>query len=197
MQTKDDVLRTKVLVEINEDFHQADKVNFALNSDILYQLVGCFREKDDVIRELASRAVLKIGNTEKGRVTLVNNELLNVIAKLFNDKETKIRNNAYACLINLAQFTFGVQAVIDTDILTTLVDKLVTEKEDSILILILTLMSILLEGEMATVLLLNTSVLQRLNTHLAASNWEIRRLAAENLGSISFNVSGKQATIEA
>jgi len=159
--------------------------------------VACFKEKDDTIRELASRAVLKIANTEKGRVTLVSNELLNVIAGLFNNKVTQIRNNAYTCLINLAQFTFGVQAIIDTEILTTLVDKLISEKEDSILILILTLMGILLEGEMATVLLLNTLVLTRLNSHLAAKNWEIRRLAAENLGSISFNVNGKQSTIEA
>lgn len=159
--------------------------------------MACFKEKDDTIRELASRAVLKIANTEKGRVTLVSNELLNVIAGLFNNKVTQIRNNAYTCLINLAQFTFGVQAIIDTEILTTLVDKLISEKEDSILILILTLMGILLEGEMATVLLLNTLVLTRLNSHLAAKNWEIRRLAAENLGSISFNVNGKQSTIEA
>jgi hypothetical protein len=35
LKSKDDVLRTKVLVEINEDFHQADKLNFALESNIL------------------------------------------------------------------------------------------------------------------------------------------------------------------
>ena len=58
MAGKDDVLRTKVLIEINEDFHQADKINFALNSTILSELVSCFKESDNVIRELASRAVL-------------------------------------------------------------------------------------------------------------------------------------------
>jgi hypothetical protein len=45
----------------------------------------------------------------------------------------------------------------------------------------------LLEGEMATDLILSTSVLARLNGHLKSKNWEIRRLAAENLGSISYN----------
>ena len=59
MAGKDDVLRTKVLIEINEDFHQADKINFALtSSNLLKELVKCFAEKDKVIRELASRAVL-------------------------------------------------------------------------------------------------------------------------------------------
>jgi hypothetical protein len=58
MAGKDDVLKTKVLIEINEDFHSADKLNFALNSNILSELVTCFSKKDDIIRELASRAVL-------------------------------------------------------------------------------------------------------------------------------------------
>lgn len=35
LKEPDDVLRKKVLIEINEDFHQADKMNFALESDIL------------------------------------------------------------------------------------------------------------------------------------------------------------------
>ena len=59
------------------------------------------------------------------------------------------------------------------------------------------LLAILLEGDTATPLVLNTDVLSRLNTHLTAKNWEIRKLAAENLGSISYNVHGKGATIEA
>jgi len=32
MAGTDDILRTKVLEEINEDFHCADKINFALDS---------------------------------------------------------------------------------------------------------------------------------------------------------------------
>ena len=82
----DNILRTKVLKEINEDFHQADKLNVALDSGILDQLIKCFKEKDDVIRELASSAVRKVANTEKGRVEIVNNELVPIIANLFNDK---------------------------------------------------------------------------------------------------------------
>lgn len=195
MATEDDVLRTKVLKEINEDFHQADKLNFALRSEILFYLMQCFKEENDEIRELASRAVLKVANTELGRVTLVQCELLEEIAKLFDDHVTEIRSNVYQCMINLAQFTFGIQAIIDTEILRTLVEKLVDEREQQILILILTLMAILLEGEMATALLLNTPVLIKLNHHLTSTNWEIRRLAAENLGSISYNENGKEATI--
>ena len=161
------------------------------------QLVYCCRQQDDTIRELASRAILKIAGIEKGRVTLVHGKILAIIAGLFDDKVTQIRHNAYSCLINLSSFTYGIQNVIDSDILRMLVEKLVSEKEDVILILILKLINILLEGDMATTLLLGTDVLLRLNSHLTAKNWEIRKLSAENLGSISYNAKGKYATIEA
>ena len=52
-------------------------MNFALESDILVQLVGCFNDRDDPIRELAARAVLKVPNTEMGRVIFVSNDLIN------------------------------------------------------------------------------------------------------------------------
>ena len=100
-------------------------------------------------------------------------------------------------MINTAQFVYGISSIIDNDVLRTLVDKLVAEREEVILILILKLMAILLEGDLATSLLLNTPVLERLNMHLASTNWDIRKMAAENLGSISYNVMGKRATIEA
>lgn len=198
METDDNVLREKVLIEINEDFHQADKLNEALDSRILIELVKCCRQKEDNLRELASSAILKIANTEKGRVTLIHSRILTIVVNLFDDSVTQIRDNAYTCLINIAQFTYGIQNVIDhPDLLRTLVNKLEDEKEDSIMILILRLINILLEGEMATSLLLSTSVLGRLNVHLKAKNWEIRKLAAENLGSISYNATGKRSTIEA
>lgn len=193
----DDFLRKKVLIEVNEDFHQADKLNEALDSGIVMQLVYCCRHQLDEIRELASRAILKIANTEKGRVTLVHGRIIPIIAGLFDDQVTQIRHNAYTCMINLSEFTYGIENAIESDVLRILVDKLVDEKEDTIMILILKLMTILLEGALATSLILGTPVLIRLNQHLKAKNWQIRKLAAENLGSISYNMQGKGSTIDA
>ena len=137
MAGSDNVLRTKVLLELNEDFHQADKVNGALEAGMLKELIKCFKEKDQVIRELASRAVLKAACTEKGRETLIKSKTVAEIKGLFDDIELKIRNNAYVSLINLAEFRFGIEGIIDAGIIPVLVEKLVLEKEDAILILIL------------------------------------------------------------
>jgi hypothetical protein len=150
-----------------------------------------------VIRELASKAVLQVACTEKGRQVLVDKQIVPDIRSLFDDSEPQIRKNAYVCLINLAEFTYGINSVIDFNILPVLIDKLVMEKEEDILILILQLLKILTEGEKAPLILLNTPALARLNGHLQSKNKFIRELAALNLGSISYNVKGKEKTIEA
>ena len=169
----------------------------ALDAKILEELVKSFKEKDNVIRELASRAVLKIACTENGRETLIKQKTVADIKGLFDDSEVKIRNNSYVSLINLAEYRFGVDGIIDAGIIPTLVDKLVIEKDEQILILILSLIKVLAEGEKAPVILLNTPSLARLNSHLVSKNAQIRELAALNIGSISFNVLGKEKTIEA
>ncbi len=197
MAGSDDILRTKVLTEINEDFHQADKINSALESNILFEFVKCFSEADPVIRELASRAVLQVARTEKGRKTIVSAKLVPDIKQLFDDAVVQIRDNGYNCLIFLADFTFGIDSIIEFNIIPELMDKLVLEKDQGILILILTLLKILMEGQSAPSIVLSTPSLMRLNSHLTSDNALIRELAALNLGSISYNVSGKERTIEA
>lgn len=142
----------------------------ALDAKILEELVKSFKEKDNVIRELASRAVLKIACTEHGRETLIKQKTVSDIKGLFDDSEVKIRNNSYVSLINLAEYRFGVDGIIDAGIIPTLVDKLVIEKDEQILILILSLIKVLAEGEKAPVILLNTPSLARLNSHLVSKN---------------------------
>ena len=100
-------------------------------------------------------------------------------------------------MINIAEFTYGIDQIINFNIIPVLVDKLVEEKENKILILILQLMKTLNEGEVAPMVIHNTEVLIRLNSHLISADFRIRELSAMNLGSISFNMSGKGLTIEA
>lgn len=203
----DNVLRTKILKEINEDFHQGDKLNKALepkaeqdNKDgkeqdtdtILNELVRCFDEEDDVIRELASRAIIKVACSEKGRFTLIADEIIPKIRELFNDEVVQIRANAYKAMIAIAEFTFGIDQIINFNIVQVLIDKLVEEKIEVILILILHLLKILNEGEMAPMTIQGSDALNRLNQHLLSPEYQIRELAAMNLGSISYNAIGKE-----
>jgi len=100
-------------------------------------------------------------------------------------------------LINLAELRFGIDSVIDTGIIPILVDKLVFEKEESILNLIVTLMKVLAEGDKGPGILMATPVLARLNAHLLSKNAKIREFAALSIESVSFNTLDKERTIEA
>jgi hypothetical protein len=99
--------------------------------------------------------------------------------------------------VNLAEFKFGIDSIIDAGVLPVLIDKLVLEQEEPILILILSLLKTLAEGEKAPSILLGTPALPRLITHLTSKNAEIRELSVLNIGSISFNAHGKERAIEA
>lgn len=45
MGTDDNVLRTKILIEINEDFHDGAKTDTALDIDgLLQEIIKCFEE---------------------------------------------------------------------------------------------------------------------------------------------------------
>jgi hypothetical protein len=197
MASNDNVLRTKILREINEQFHQGDKLNAALDSECLYELVRCFDEEDKVIRELASRAIIKVATTEKGRMILIEEEIIPKVRDLFNDEVVQIRANAYKTLINVAEFTFGIDSIINFNIVPVLIDKLVQEENQTILILILELLKILNEGELAPMVIQGSDALSRLNKHLKSTDFQIRELAALNLGSISYNSIGKEQTIDA
>lgn len=115
---------------------------------------------------------------------------------MFDDPAVEIRSNAYKAMILVAEFTYGVDSIIQFNILPILIDKLIAEKNEQILILILTLLKILNEGESAPLVLQSTHALQRLNQHLKASHHKIRELSAMNIGSISYNTLGKEQTIE-
>lgn len=95
---KDDGLRTKVLIEVNEDFHDATLIVSILESGMIEELVVCFEDKDNVIRELASRAIMQVASVERGREYIVTHKLVVPVAKLFEDDVVKIRQNAYLTL---------------------------------------------------------------------------------------------------
>lgn len=164
------------------------------------EIVKCFEEKDDTIRELASRAIIKIAGTEKGRAILAEDEqedFLQKVRKLFDDPIVVIRANAYKCFLNMTKYTYGIDAVIRQNIVAVCVDQLIREKDESILILILQLLQVLNEGEEAPVVIQATEALKHLNNHLGSDNPAIRERSAMNLGSISYQAIGKDNCIKA
>jgi hypothetical protein len=53
-----------------------------------------------------------VAGTEKGRFILIDEEIIPRIRTLFDDNVVQIRANAYLAMINLAEFTYGIDSVI-------------------------------------------------------------------------------------
>ena len=68
IKESEDILKKKCLIEINEDFHRQENLTLGLlSSRILETLIDTIRHPDNEIRELASRALVQVGNIKLGK----------------------------------------------------------------------------------------------------------------------------------
>ncbi len=171
----DDILKLKVLKEINEDLRDPTKIVRAMNtSDLIHMLVYHLENKDDEIRRLSSQSMKEICSVFRGREQIIENDYIKNLAKLVDDAIPIIRLNIYESLFNLTQHVDGRQAVLNNNILEILVDKLLEEKEEDILLVILQLMKRILEGEGAVPRILKTQAITRLLILLEKTNQNVR-----------------------
>jgi len=52
---------------------------------MIEQLVKCFKDSDETIRELASRGIMQVACVERGREYIVKHRIVTDVAALFED----------------------------------------------------------------------------------------------------------------
>ena len=109
-----------------------------------------FDHPDDEIREQSSLAVVQVCSTALGREHILVKKHIPSIIKLINDKVEAIRLNSYNSLLNLTETVTERQAVLETNLVEQLVDKLLEEKVPRILLKTLKMLNQLLYGEGGT-----------------------------------------------
>ena len=144
-----------------------------MDSNILKRLIEVFVEDNVERRQLASLAVRKVAATLKGREKIFENKYVGDIQKLIDDEDEEVRKNAYETLINLAEFTYGWEILVELGLLDILVDHLVIERKQPIIILLMILLRKLSNAEKANDILLKTNVIKRLNKHLKSDNTKV------------------------
>lgn len=171
LKYQDDILKLKVLKELNEDLRDPTKIVRAINtSELVHMLVYHLENKDDEIRRLASQSMKEICHVYRGREQIMLNDYIKNLAKLVDDVIPVIRLNIYESLFHLSEHVDGTNAVLQNNILEILVDKLLEEKEEDILLVILQLMKRLLYGEGAVPRILKTQAITRLMILLEKTN---------------------------
>ena len=145
-----------------------------MNSNILKRLIEVFVEDNVERMQLASLAVRKVPATLKGKEKIFENKFVGDIQKLIDDDEDEeVIKNTYKALINLAEYTYGLEILVEFGLLDILVDHLVIERKKPIIILFMILLRILTNSEKANDILLKTNVIKRLNKHLKSDNTKV------------------------
>lgn len=171
LKYNDDILKLKNLQELNEDVRDMTKIIKLINtSDTLHVLIYHLDSTNDDIRTLASKALIEICHVYRGREQIIENNYIKAVARLSDDFIPQIRFNCYKSLYNLSEHVDGNTACLNNNILELLVDKLIEEKQEEVLFLILELLKRLLGGEGAVPRLLKTQGIVRLTNLLEKEN---------------------------
>ncbi len=97
----DDILKAKILAELNEKFHNADRITLALlSSDMLAVLVKLFTHKEQAISVRSILAVEQICSVDMGRQKVIEDGHLLTILERTEDQSELIRSHAYKALLN-------------------------------------------------------------------------------------------------
>ena len=120
------------------------------------------------------------------------------IRKRIDDEVVEIRRNAYTAMLAMTRMVEGATVLIEIDMVAILVDKLVEEKDDTILQQVHELLRqlLLVEGGTPKLVEIEEIGIERLCGFLESKNWELREATIKNLASFSFDYKGKQLMLE-
>lgn len=189
------VVKVKVLKEINEDFHLSNSIIKGLQEHLIEVLVDILKDPSDELRELATRALAQVSHFKDGRVFFAEEGRIYQMYSMFNDAVDQVRRNAYNSLLALSLERLGCELVAVSGVIPVLVEKLLMEKTIDILQQDLRLIKQLLTVTQGQAIALDTELISRLRHLLSSTNVVTRRLAADNLASVSFSYPGKKHVI--
>ena len=98
----------------------------------------------------------------------------------------------------MTRMTEGSIALIDLDMVATLVDKLENEKDEKILLQVHELLRqlMLVKGGTEKIVQIEELGIERLCSFTQSKNWELREATLKNLYSMSLNHAGKQLMLK-
>lgn len=120
------------------------------------------------------------------------------IKQCIHDKLPEIRANAYRAMLAMTKMIEGSTALIELDMVATLVDKLQNEKDEHILLQVHELLRqlLLVEGGTNKLVEIEEMGIERLCMFTDYENWQLREATLKNLYSMSFDYAGKELMLK-
>lgn len=120
------------------------------------------------------------------------------IKECIHDKVKEIRSHAYTAMLAMTRMSEGSIALIKIDMVATLVDKLLNEKEEHILLQIHELLRqlLLVEGGTKKLVEIEDIAIERMCNFITSQNWQLKEATLKNLYSTSFDYEGKELMLK-
>lgn len=120
------------------------------------------------------------------------------IKKCIHDKVPEIRSHAYSVMLAMTRMSEPSIALIEIDMVATLVDKLENEKVESILLQVHELLRqlMLVEGGTRKLVEIEGIAIERLCHFIDSTNWQLKEACLKNLYSASFDYAGKELMLK-
>ena len=190
----------KVIEEIYNQLQNGDEVykysiEYPEVMDKIFDYMLYFKS-DEKIRILSSQCFKQFCMVLVSKEQLNNATYLKLIHKTFDDESEAVRINVYQGLIYYAQSRYGIDTLLQNEILQRVIDHIPTEKSIEALNLILDLTNEILNSENAPDIALENEIIFKLKLHINSSDNKIKENVILNYASISLCESGKKACVE-
>jgi hypothetical protein len=149
-----------------------------------------------IVRTLSSQCFKQFCLVLKVKNELHQGNYLKFIYKTFDDDSEDVKLNVYQGLIYFAQSRYGIDTLLENEILQTIIKKITEEKSLKVINLILTLSNEILSAENAPQVALKCKGIPNLKMYLNSHDQAVKENVILNYGSISLCEEGKFNCVE-
>jgi ribosomal protein S8 len=196
----------KTLDEIFNQLQNGDEVyKYSIDNpemlDKIYDFLTQYKNEgeefqSEIIRIKAAKCFKQFCYILKVKEYLDEGKYLKYINKTFDDFSVDVKLNVYQGLIYYSQSRYGIDTLLQNEILKNIIKKIVEEKSLQVIDLILILSNEILMAETAPQIALECEMIKNLKLYLNSEDDKVRENTILNYGSLSLCEQGKKLCVE-
>eukprot|EP00055_Hartaetosiga_balthica_P008362 m.30954 g.30954 ORF g.30954 m.30954 type:complete len:347 (+) comp6264_c1_seq2:105-1145(+) len=182
------------LRSLGELLRNPSYISEAIEEGILIECKKLTSHENNIIRMLTMQLLVYVASHAVGRNALLSLGYIQPLTERFTDSESFVREFAHKTMGQMAMQVPCATAILDADLASTLVQRIVAEDDPSIKIEVMTTMRHCLKCNADA--FLKTKAMQVIVQLLSHEDAEVRNNAAMVLTEISFPLEGKRQAVK-
>eukprot|EP00040_Diaphanoeca_grandis_P019775 m.104697 g.104697 ORF g.104697 m.104697 type:complete len:349 (-) comp27587_c0_seq1:618-1664(-) len=122
----------RALMSLCDAIRDPKHIKEALDAGVHNALTELLDHEDPIVREKATESLHHFAGHAIGRESIVSNNIIAALAKLFADAVPIVRLNAHTCIERTSTLAAGATQIMELDLVANLVQLSITEPEEQI-----------------------------------------------------------------